>query len=482
MIENLKRNMTPANADDAALDLLQNIPPEDEESARERVRILCETAAHPDEAIAAAGQRALFPGLIERLNDSFDPAACAFYDRIAAQMIDFFRRLPEARSLDRALSRFGIETESDLLIRKSQLSTLTSQTSNLNSRIRKILLLSRVTIGADVTITSVIIAALRRAIPDAEFVLLGGPKLRELYGGDERLRIHEINYGRGARVLSRLMSWLDVIDAVEEETRGLSPEEVLVIDPDSRLTQLGLLPVTPGDRNYYFFESRSYRREEAERLGELTARWVNETFGLRETPLPFVSLDRDRLEFGRRIAQSLRQSGASKVVTVSLGVGGNEKKRISEAFERELVQLISQRAALVLDAGATPEEHKQAAELVAMLEKEGRGVMRLDERTLDQDLRFASAATWRGGVGEFAGLIAASDLYLGYDSAGQHIAAALGVPTITIFVASNGPVFARRWRPCGPGPVEVIALTTETAAVSAQEILDRIKHRLLDSA
>ena len=39
---------------------------------------------------------------------------------------------------------------------------------------------------------------------------------------------------------------------------------------------------------------------------------------------------------------------------------------------------------------------------------------------------------------------------------GQHIAAALRVPTLTIFVNSSSPTFAERWRPYGPGVIEVL--------------------------
>jgi ADP-heptose:LPS heptosyltransferase len=76
-----------------------------------------------------------------------------------------------------------------------------------------------------------------------------------------------------------------------------------------------------------------------------------------------------------------------------------------------------------------------------------------------EELR-ADAVTWDGGIGAFAGLIAASDQYVGYDSAGQHIAAALRIPTLTIFVNSNSATFAERWRPYGPGMIEVINIST----------------------
>src|SRR5262249_35493435 len=61
---------------------------------RDAVTLLCEITSEEDQEVARAGVRALFPDLIERLNDSFDPAACKLYDRIFAHVIDYYRRLP----------------------------------------------------------------------------------------------------------------------------------------------------------------------------------------------------------------------------------------------------------------------------------------------------------------------------------------------------------------------------------------------------
>lgn len=91
---------------------------------------------------------------------------------------------------------------------------------------------------------------------------------------------------------------------------------------------------------------------------------------------------------------------------------------------------------------------------------ESKIVIELSEATkpdLPADLlRQADIVTWDGSIGAFAGLIAASDQYIGYDSAGQHIAAALGVKTLTVFVSSNNATFTERWRPFGKGKVEVV--------------------------
>ncbi len=455
---------------------------------RDAVTLLCEISSDKNREVARAGVRSLFTALIERLNDSFDPAACKLYDRVFAQVIDFYRRLPEAGEFDEALRGFGLLNEADLIARKSrisnlnsristpgsqQISNLKSQISNLKSQISKVLLLSRVTIGADVAVSSVIIARLRDLLPEAEFVLLGSAKLRELFGGDERVRIREIKYERGGDVLARLRSWIDVIGAVNDEVRELNADERWLIDPDSRLTQLGLLPPLKDERNYFFFESRSYQGPKAaiehdsesreripQSIGRLTSRWMNELFGGAGETFPYIAAPAEYQNFGRVVVGNLRRAGATRVATISLGVGGNQSKRVSDQFERQLIERLIGDSTLILDKGASAEERDQIDRIVAALRAAGHTVIEINERnTADVMARErirADAITWDGGIGVFAGLIAASDQYLGYDSAGQHIAAALRVPTLTIFVNSNSATFAERWRPYGPGVIKVV--------------------------
>ena len=57
-----------------------------------------------------------------------------------------------------------------------------------------------------------------------------------------------------------------------------------------------------------------------------------------------------------------------------------------------------------------------------------------------------------------AGLIGESDLYIGYDSAGQHIAAALGVPCIDVFAGYSSRRMLDRWRPTGKASTRVVAV------------------------
>src|ERR1019366_3415154 len=121
------------------------------------ITLLAEISTLEEPCLAEPGQRATFPLLVERLSDSFDPRHCLLYDRAFAQMITICRRLPSAAKLDAALRRFGLKSEGDLLERKAR---LRKRRPMLDVRerqgVRKVLVLSRVTLGADVAITSVV--------------------------------------------------------------------------------------------------------------------------------------------------------------------------------------------------------------------------------------------------------------------------------------------------------------------------------------
>jgi ADP-heptose:LPS heptosyltransferase len=92
--------------------------------------------------------------------------------------------------------------------------------------------------------------------------------------------------------------------------------------------------------------------------------------------------------------------------------------------------MLSARLPLVIDRGAGGEEAARAERAVAQ--------------------SGARATFWEGSFAGFAKVIASSTLYVGYDSAGQHVAAACGVPLITIFAGFPAPRMFHRWRPSGP--------------------------------
>jgi ADP-heptose:LPS heptosyltransferase len=275
-------------------------------------------------------------------------------------------------------------------------------------------------------------------------------------------------------LLERLDTWLALVESVAVETAGLEADEYLVLDPDSRLTQLGMLPVTPNEESYSFFESRSFTHEGVERLGQLTGCWLDEVLGTAAEPsFPYVSLasvDQDR-------SRRLRQRTVGRVAAVNLGVGGNPNKCVADPFEHGLLlALLEAGYKVVLDRGAGEDELRRSGELIAALEGQGKAALPVDALGVDApNVSSADVITWDGSLSGLAGLIGVADLYVGYDSAGGHLAAALGVPAISVFAGAASARMRDRWSPWGRAPARVIAVE---GGADARQILRQVQEQL----
>ena len=460
--------------------------------ARDHITRLAELAAADDVQIAEPATRAFFRSLVERLADSFDPAAVSVYNQAFAQLIQTCRATKRGRPLDQRLTEFGLITEGHLLSRADRLrahpggrQASAADRANLGghgSDVSRVIVLSRVTLGADVAITSVMLERFKQIFPRAEIVLVGDRKARELFAGDSRVAFKEIGYPRAATAIDRLLTWPPILDCVREMAG--SGDECLIVDPDSRLTQLGLLPLTHGDARdehdrssargsagYLFFPSREYRHDSSASLSELTSAWLDEVLGVTQAGYPYVSPSRADLDAGRSLVKRLKRD-ARPIVTINFGVGENPSKRVGEKFERELVSsLLFDEATIVLDKGAGASEAERAESVIALARQASNKPLRaieVDEDNLPEllgaDRLEAELLVWSGRVGLLAALIGESDLYIGYDSAGQHIAAALGVPCVDVFAGFSSRRMLDRWRPTGRAETRVVVVEQSTAA------------------
>ena len=326
-----------------------------------------------DRALAVDEGRALLSIVVERLADLFEPRPCDTYERLFTQVIE--RVCPELRPR----------------IRREKKPCAPPRSAD------RVYVLSRVTLGADVAITSVLIDAAKRRYPDAEIVFVGPRKSYELFEADTRVRHQPAPYARGGSLVERLQA-----------SAALRLEGGIVIDSDSRLTQLGLISICD-ERDYFFFPSRAYA---GERLPDIAAAWAREVFGV-EDARPYIA--------------PLPSVGEPADITVSLGVGENPAKRLDDDFERELLRTLAEAGASVLvDKGGSTEERKRV------------------ERALLSGMR-----THDGAFAPFAAQIARSKLYVGYDSAGGHVASVCGIPLISIAKGFASVRAAARWRPNG---------------------------------
>jgi ADP-heptose:LPS heptosyltransferase len=197
-------------------------------------------------------------------------------------------------------------------------------------------------------------------------------------------------------------------------------------------------------------------------ISELTNHWLDRVFGEGEFRFPRVWLQKDDLDRAARFVEGLRAAGCGRVIAINFGVGGNSRKRLSEAFERRLIATLLEepRTVVLLDKGFGEEELGRTARLMAAFAD--RPLLDIPFAALPDRAMTGGLAGVECDIGEIAALISHSDEFIGYDSACQHIAAAVGVPTYTVFAGSNNTRFIRRWHACGPVRSEIIHVDTLT--------------------
>ena len=446
---------------------------------RHYVQLLCEMATRcKNPAWNQFAASALFGIVIERLCDDFEDLQSETYNRLICQVTDFLRQLPEGAELQNELQNFQLDTEEELFQRVEalRLDRDVSITSELQPR--KILVLSRVTIGADVAITSIICQRAIATYPEAEVVVIANGKLRQLFASHPGIRVRELNYIRHGSLLERFGAWLQLLEVVRDETASCDAQAYLLLDPDSRLTQLGALPLVPG-RNYRFFNSRGKPEYPATAsISTLANLWLDWLFGRQPFCYPAVWLDRTSLAAAGKLVSAIRLDDTVNVITLNLGVGGNSRKRVADTFETELVLSLLGEAGnfVILDLGFGDEERARSEHILQQARQAGFATQTADFKSLsaiNTDTRLLGVEC---NVGEISVLIANSNEFIGYDSACQHIAAALSVRTYTIFAGTNNARFIRRWHATGPNRSEILYVDTFSRdhSVAPAELIDRL--------
>ncbi|MBM3757932.1 MAG: glycosyltransferase family 9 protein [Acidobacteria bacterium] len=342
------------------------------------------------DALVDAPASELFGELIEPLSDAFEPRFVDVYVSV----------------FSRVLERLGVGSASALAARFGHLSAVATFEP------RRVVVLSRVTLGADIAITSTLLRAAAMRWPSAEIVFAGPRKNHELFASDERIGLLEAPFQRMGSLRERVGAGMAL---------RVDRDDTLVIDPDSRISQLGLLPLADASR-VLFFPSRSVGGPD-DSLVALARAFALSALGVSASPW---------------IAPPTPEWVPSADVAVSFGVGENAAKRIDDEYEIDVVQgLLDRRLKVLLDSGAPGTAE---AERAARIEASCRGPLLI----------------WQGSFAPFAAAIGRSRMYVGYDSAGQHVAAACGVPRVTVMAGHPNARFAARWRPDGEGASEIV--------------------------
>lgn len=410
------------------------------------VDVIAAAALDPDPALAGAGLRILFAEVIEALNDRLEPAGRLLSDRIMQRII--WQAASADPHLAQGLASHAIESEAGLIARHAAL--VSGQAWDPPSAPRRVAVLSRVTLGADILLTSILLQHARQRWPQAEILLLGAPKLAALFGGFPGCTVLGIDYPRRGGLRGRLEAWLTTARRLTEA--GVE----VVLNPDSRLDQLGLLPLAPLPASA-LWQGLLPPDEPPCSLATLLDHWCRTRLNPHGTPcLPRLWPD----EATRRQSELLaRRLGPGPWLACKFDHGGNPAKALPQAAEVAILHAARQRGwRILLDRGFGPEEEAANDALMAAA---GLTPWDLAEANLERSTNSpAPDALVRlsGSIGLWAAALGCSRLALSYDSVGHHLAAALGVPVVIAFTGHPHSAFATAWRSCGPAAITQIVI------------------------
>jgi ADP-heptose:LPS heptosyltransferase len=413
---------------------------------------LADAADSEDEAVRGDGLGALFGGLVEPLNDGFTPAGRWLYHRLFGRIVwRVCSRVPELAGRLRA---YGIADEVSLLAHHAR---VRAGADPLPAQVAKVVIPSRVTLGADVLLTTVLVQRLRARFAQAELVVLGDAKLAGLIGGFAGVRVRSLAYARRGPLRERLASWLTLADAVAEE------EPDLVVAPDSRLDQLGLLPVIAAER-YCLWENVRPEGAAPQSLAAQLDGWCGALLGGAPC-LPRLAFDDERVALAARFRAAF---GAAPLCAVKLDHGGNPAKALPRDGELHLLRGLRAKGwRVLLDRGFGEAELKNSDALVDALgwrvtdlDDSGKGLGRGVAALAGDELAAAEIIRFHGSIGGWAAALSACGHAVAYDSVGHHLAAALAVPVSIAFTGWSDPGFPVAWQPRGSGPVHLVAIPT----------------------
>jgi hypothetical protein len=386
------------------------------------ISLLAAMCFDKDTSLAEQADAALYQNIIIPLCDDFSINGALNVSHILARLITFTAHRIDGQ-LRQLLEHENLSREDQLLRRSQRICNKPPLHKTEQGRLKKICILSRVTIGADISITSIIVQRLLCHFPNIPIVLIGPDHLPQLFNSPGLH--HKFFKVPGENGLERMENGAGLKQVIAEERGTLKPEEFLLIDPDTRLSQLGLLPLAP-ERSTYILPSRTVTSDQS--LTTITNDWLDTLLGSSHYHYPMV-----------KTKSAPSQKGDKRfTVVVNFGVGHDQNKRISRKFEQDLIMAIIEIGTIhiILDSGSGKEELHQSKAIETYLKEQPLLVQKPDAfKRVEQS------------VAELACNIKTADLFIGYDSCSGHIATACETPGIICFKGAPNPRFYARWQP-----------------------------------
>ncbi|MEN8141774.1 MAG: glycosyltransferase family 9 protein [Thermodesulfobacteriota bacterium] len=413
--------------------------------------------------------QALYQQIILPLCDDFSSRGVTAAAQVLARVTHLFRSHGAGAATHSYLERHRITNEGEMLARYHEISQ--PRAISEPQRIKKVIVLSRVTIGADVALISPIIQRLAAALPQAQLIVVGPAHLPQLFAHPQKTRFLIFPFDRYSRLAERLSFWPRLHDLLASEVADLSPEEYILLDPDSRLSQLGLLPLAPA-RSSYCLNSRQDQAG-SPRLVDICNRWLDQLLPGSCRFANRIWLKPEQSATARSFFKQFKQK--SFKIVINLGSGGDPGKELPPPFARQLAAslLAREKTIIFLDSGCGAREGEAGSKL--------RRQLRGSQPTgLLADLK--QPPPWsdhgllqiRADIGNLAALIAEADLFIGYDSCCQHLATASQTPAIICFAGAPNPRFSQRWQPLAREGLTTTIMIDDELRCQPEEIINQV--------
>ncbi|MCY4597658.1 MAG: hypothetical protein OXC19_23020 [Bryobacterales bacterium] len=426
---------------------------------RHYARSLASLAFSANRAVATEASRVVLSKVVQPLADRFCQDAC---DCLAVFMAEAVHapRSPIAS----AIAKLGYPTPQHLIERYGMLDCGALEKHVDPDDVEKAVVISRADLKADIAVTSPILSCAMRAFYDAEIEIVGPRTNCLLIGPSYRLERNVVSYSHDSTLGNQLKAWTRLRAKVASAIQGFDAGRWLVVDPDSWMTQFGLLPLAD-DRYCRFFDSRSYAEQSTATIAELANEWANQWFfwGGVEA-LPYVVLGYGPENGSLCLARESR----GKLAGVSFSVDGRKQVRLGADFEDRLMELLRRRGyQTVVDCGREAVDRTNAMERIRAFGG-SKSHLRV---TSDAPNNRAQLLMCGATIPNFSGWVRWASVYIGYDSAISHAVGSVGVPSVHLSVGAPNSTYRARWTPTSDGEIVTIPADDPT---NGPAILDRI--------
>ncbi len=395
--------------------------------------------------------RIIFSGIIEPLCDDFSERGVQLCNQVLVYLLNIVRKISGGEKLDDLLKQYRFHGSNEILQRYERIIRQRPLRERRLQQIKKIIILSRITAGADIAITSVMVHRLRKTFPKTRLILVGPEHLETMFPELNNIKVLPFIYKNDRGLLDKLTSWPPLHDLIQQEIKEDESNSILLFDPDTRMTQLGLLPLLP-DSSTCYFPSRSFGTPDDvhSNLSVLTNNWLNTILGENVKETPYLVLHNEGHGYNA-FCQKLKARGCTFIIMINFGVGNDFRKKISGSFEEELLIKLAQspQTIIILDSGRGKDESLRVQYLLKRAGQKGIKTCTLNADEIPQaDIKFNNGLiTFSGSLDALGKMICAADCFIGYDSCGQHLAAATGSPAVIVFAGAPSQRFIERWSP-----------------------------------